>query len=119
MKTEKEINKNVNGYYVPKLEDFKPGFKFETALYRKGDLNYKENIAEEDKWVEKEVVWIKQPDGSYTSPGVIGITDERMSSGELNVPTFRKAQRLKRELNLNINTKPAITYMHCCAYVAV
>lgn len=73
MKTEKEINKNVNGYYVPKLEDFKPGFKFETALYRKGDLNYKENIAEEDKWIEKEVVWIKQPDGSYTSPGVIGI----------------------------------------------
>ena len=34
-------------------------------------------------------------------------------------PIFRKAQRLKRELNLNINTNPAITYTHCCAYVAV
>jgi hypothetical protein len=27
-----------------------------------------------------------------------------MSSGRLNAPAFRKAQRLKRELNLNINT---------------
>ena len=44
---------------------------------------------------------------------------ERMSSGGLDTPTFRTAQRLKRELNLNINIKPAITYTHCCVYVAV
>ena len=47
------------------------------------------------------------------------LTDERMSSGGLYSTTFRTAQRLKRELNLNINTNPAITYTHCCAYVAV
>ena len=41
------------------------------------------------------------------------LTDERMSSGGLEVTTFRKAQRLKKELNLNINTNPAITYTHC------
>ena len=41
------------------------------------------------------------------------ITDERMSSGGLNATTFRKAQRLKKELNLNINTNTAITYTHC------
>ena len=38
---------------------------------------------------------------------------ERMSSGGLDAPTFRKAQRLKRELSLNINTNTAITYTHC------
>lgn len=42
-----------------------------------------------------------------------------MGSGGLNAPTFRKAQRLKREMNLNINTKPAITYTHCYMLVAV
>lgn len=42
-----------------------------------------------------------------------------MSSGGLEATTFRKAQRFKIELNLNINTKPAITYTHCCVYVAV
>lgn len=47
------------------------------------------------------------------------ITDERMSSGGLHSPTFRKARRLKRELNLNINTKPAITYTHCYGLGAV
>lgn len=39
---------------------------------------------------------------------------KRMSSGGLDAPTFRKAKRLKRELNLNINTNTAITYTHCC-----
>ena len=44
------------------------------------------------------------------------ITDERMSSGGLNAPTFSKAQRLKRELNLNINTNPPllIHIVVCC-----
>lgn len=46
-------------------------------------------------------------------------TDERMSSGGLEATTFRKAQRLKRELILNVNKNPAITYTHCCVYVAV
>ena len=38
---------------------------------------------------------------------------ERMSSGGQNAPTFRTAQRLKREQKLNINTNSAITYTHC------
>lgn len=42
-----------------------------------------------------------------------------MSSGVLNALTFRKAQRLKRELNVNINTNTAITYTHCYMLVAV
>ena len=42
-----------------------------------------------------------------------------MSSGGLNAPTFRKAQRLKIEQKLNINIKPAITYTHCYMLVAV
>ena len=42
---------------------------------------------------------------------------ERMSSGGLEATAFRITQRLKRKLNLNINTNPAITYTHCCTYV--
>ena len=44
---------------------------------------------------------------------------ERMSSSGLEATTFRLTAKIEKKMNLNINTKPAITYTHCCAYVAV
>ena len=43
---------------------------------------------------------------------------ERMISSGLKATAFRLATKIEKEVNLNINTKTAITYTHCCAIVA-
>jgi hypothetical protein len=63
-------------YYTPELKEFKQGFKYQICLKKKGDIicsavymdgitPRKDYIAKEDKWIDQEVWWDREPSPEF------------------------------------------------------
>lgn len=75
------MNLNIEDkYYVPTIEEFKQGFKFEVKTTVKGEkdfgwvlldcANIRDNVVhwienKEDVWEEREVTWDRKPSGEF------------------------------------------------------